>query len=569
MRNENELQVELRQVDYVRAPNGARLQASAIDGIFAAALSQFATVLLLSVTKTDLELLATVVVTVLYYAYPLTVNGQTIGKKIYGLRVLPYEEDRALNFKEALIRETVGKTISYTTMFAGFFMILWRDDRRGLHDLISKTAVVQDGAVAERQKNFIFSFAKSCAVSTFLTLATLSYFYYSSFFADRIEAQLTSQGLKVRDVSGSLAKGFKISGYEHTNESGTIHFGDVSFKFSDYSKMLSEKTLTLSSVSITNAEMKTTSVSGDMLLMGFLVAPFLGTQAAVEEHEPQPDQSTRKKFQFETIRVKNFIASNAKIIDPKKTTDIRLVEFTDFAIDPLTKKVSWTKLNVQTSVFDLQTNKVSFHKGDLELSSAIAAKVHQLPGVNLKQPLDLIATFAIAKGQLLSLQINALKNTLTLTGGTQSNYQIWVTALAPSDYIDGIPFDKISFYNSKSSPFELVSASPQAATFQIGSSQFVYQPQKLTSGDPSSMFAPMLNSRVEAFHQTAEDLYTLRMPPGFIPTLILGGGKIELSSNKGLPTEEILYRLGAKNPLAMAKFFVSPPRVPASSPYGR
>ncbi len=121
MHNENRLQ----HLDYVQAPNGARLQASGLDGVFAAALSQFAAVLLTSFGKGDFELLAQIVVTILYYALPLTIGGQTLGKRIYGLRVLPLEGDRALNLKEALMRETVGKTISYVTFCAGFLMILW------------------------------------------------------------------------------------------------------------------------------------------------------------------------------------------------------------------------------------------------------------------------------------------------------------------------------------------------------------------------------------------------------------------------------------------------------------
>ena len=242
-------------VDYVQAPNGARLQASTLDTVFSAALAKSATVMLASVMSGDYEFIAAILITVLYYALPLTFNGQTLGKKIFGLRVLPIDEDRSLNLKEALIRETVGKAMSFIALGIGFFMILWRDDRRALHDLLSKTIVVQDAAVAERYSGFFAGLAKSVVVSSFLLIASISYFYYSSFIADRLEAQLTSQGIKVGDVSGSFAKGFRFTGLEISNENEQIKFGTIDISFSDYAKIFSEQILTLNAVRFNNTEM--------------------------------------------------------------------------------------------------------------------------------------------------------------------------------------------------------------------------------------------------------------------------------------------------------------------------
>lgn len=542
--------------DYVQAPNGPRFQASAIDTVFAAALSKFAAVILASFIKGDYEFLSAVLITVLYYAFPLTVNGQTLGKKIYGLRVLPFEGDRSLTWKEALIRETIGKGIAYVTLCLGFFMILWRDDRRGLHDLISKTIVVQDAAVAERRKGFFAGLAKSVVVSSLMTVSSLAYFYYSSFIADRLEAQLTAQGLKVADVSGSLANGFRITGLELTNETDQINFGTIDFSFSDYAKIFSERTLTLNSLTFTNAEMKVQSGSGEALLVGLLAMPFMN-------NDGKDGDSLNQRQQFKTIVLKNLKAENTKLIDPTKTTEVKLVQLSNVIIDPKTKDIFWESLKIRSPIADLDTNQVKIQKGEFKLKSPLTAKLYRIPGVTLLKPIDLVAAVTYSKGKIENLQINALENKITITAQAGKNYQIWVNSLAPADYLENLPFDKLSFYSSKASPFELITSTPQTASFEIGSANFIYQDQPQAVTDPRSIFAAMLGGRVEAYHQAADVQYALKLPPGFISTLLMGSGKLELSSSSNLSPEEILYRLGSKNTQAISKFFVSPARFPA------
>ncbi len=550
-----------KHFDYVQAPNGARLQASALDTVFAAALAQFASVLLASFINGDYEFISALLITVLYYALPLTINGQTLGKKIYGLRVLPFEGDRALSWREALTRETVGKGISYITLGIGFFMILWRDDRRALHDLLSKTIVVQDAAVAERRKGFFAGLAKSVAVSSVLTASSLSYFYYSSFIADRLEAQLTAQGLKVGDVSGNLAKGFRISGLEVTNETDRVNFGTIDISFSDYTKIFSERTLTLNSVSFTNAEMTIKGGSGEGLLIGLLAMPFISQDEADDQ-----GKSPKQRHQFKKIVLSSLTAENIKILDPSKTVEVRSIQLSEVVVEPLTMNVSWNSLKVRSSFADLDTGKVRFNKAEVDLSSPLTARLYQVPGVKLLKPIDLVAAFSFSKGKFENVQVNALENKITLTAQSGKNYQLWVSALSPTDYLENLPFDKISFYSSKTSPFELVTGSPQTASFEIGTAKFIYQDQPASPADPTSIFAAMLGSRIEAYHQAADAQYSLKLPPGFLSTLVMGGGKIELSSSQNLSPEEILYRLGAKNSQAISKFFVTPLRFPATQP---
>ena len=64
---------------------------------------------------------------------------QTPGMRALGIEVTTYEGER-LPLRRSL-RRLVGMLLAALPLFAGYFLILFRDDRRGLHDLIAHSMV--------------------------------------------------------------------------------------------------------------------------------------------------------------------------------------------------------------------------------------------------------------------------------------------------------------------------------------------------------------------------------------------------------------------------------------------
>ena len=64
----------------------------------------------------------------------------TIGKKISKLKVVD-NHGLPLEFPQAMIR-IVLKFFSLILLFSGFIIIIFRKDRKGLHDIVSKTFVI-------------------------------------------------------------------------------------------------------------------------------------------------------------------------------------------------------------------------------------------------------------------------------------------------------------------------------------------------------------------------------------------------------------------------------------------
>jgi uncharacterized RDD family membrane protein YckC len=80
-----------------------------------------------------------------YFTTFWTTTGQTPGSRVFRIRVQA-ADGQDLRPRRALLR-FVGLTLAALPLFAGFLLILVDDRRRGLHDLIAGTVVVE---VADR-----------------------------------------------------------------------------------------------------------------------------------------------------------------------------------------------------------------------------------------------------------------------------------------------------------------------------------------------------------------------------------------------------------------------------------
>ncbi len=76
----------------------------------------------------------------LYCAYSLAADGRTLGMAIVGLRAVGKDGDPITTW-QAIVRVIVTP-FSFALFFLGFWLALFRRDRRALQDLIAGTAVV-------------------------------------------------------------------------------------------------------------------------------------------------------------------------------------------------------------------------------------------------------------------------------------------------------------------------------------------------------------------------------------------------------------------------------------------
>ena len=80
-----------------------------------------------------------------YLAFFNKKKGATPGKLIFGLRVVDSQSGTYLGFGQTFVREIIGKIFTGLAMIIfglGFWIPLFRSDKKGLHDLIAGTQVI-------------------------------------------------------------------------------------------------------------------------------------------------------------------------------------------------------------------------------------------------------------------------------------------------------------------------------------------------------------------------------------------------------------------------------------------
>lgn len=78
---------------------------------------------------------------VAYFTLSEGSSGQTLGKRVVGIRVVDFERRTTIDLLRALVR-TVGRWISGLVLLLGYLWMLWDRDRQTWHDKLASTAVV-------------------------------------------------------------------------------------------------------------------------------------------------------------------------------------------------------------------------------------------------------------------------------------------------------------------------------------------------------------------------------------------------------------------------------------------
>jgi uncharacterized RDD family membrane protein YckC len=87
---------------------------------------------------------ATAIVFYLYFVLMTKYFGQTLGKMIFGLKVVSLKGEK-LSWGTVLFREWIGRFISITLVIA-YVVVAFLPKKQGLHDLFADTAVVHENS---------------------------------------------------------------------------------------------------------------------------------------------------------------------------------------------------------------------------------------------------------------------------------------------------------------------------------------------------------------------------------------------------------------------------------------
>lgn len=143
---------------YERQPAGfwVRFWAYLIDVLLIASVTSILLkpiFLLIGLEATDTVWYApyTIISAVFFYAYFVLMTkflGQTVGKMIFGLRVVSLKEDK-LSWGTLLFREWIGRFIS-VTILPLYWIVGFTKLKQGIHDFVADTTVVHEQTYRKR-----------------------------------------------------------------------------------------------------------------------------------------------------------------------------------------------------------------------------------------------------------------------------------------------------------------------------------------------------------------------------------------------------------------------------------
>lgn len=87
--------------------------------------------------------IASAIVFYLYFVLMTKYLGQTIGKMVFGLKVISLKEDGPLSWSTIMFREWIGRYISATVQLL-YVVVAFTPKKQGLHDMFAETAVIHE-----------------------------------------------------------------------------------------------------------------------------------------------------------------------------------------------------------------------------------------------------------------------------------------------------------------------------------------------------------------------------------------------------------------------------------------
>ena len=97
----------------------------------------------LSLSEANMFAPAAIITAIVFYGYFVLMTkyfGQTLGKMVFGLRVVSLNDEK-LNWSTILFREWIGRFISGTILIL-YIVVGFLPKKQGIHDLFADTTVV-------------------------------------------------------------------------------------------------------------------------------------------------------------------------------------------------------------------------------------------------------------------------------------------------------------------------------------------------------------------------------------------------------------------------------------------
>jgi uncharacterized RDD family membrane protein YckC len=315
-------------------------------------------------------------------------TGQTLGKKMLGIRVVsirPELADSPLSIRQLLLREIFGRLISVMLLLYGYLRIVLNADRRGLHDLIGDTRVISLSQSESRPIQFRYIFAGALGVALVCAAGYAYTIMYTTYPLKEYARSLELKGYKFDGMHGSLVKGFTVEHIFYSSDDCDFEVFNTEIKY-DWRNSDEESEFLISRFVFERANLNIKKINA----LPFKSKAPDGKKDGDGPFGLQADLKNQAKEKLRVFTLKSGELNNLELTMPgQQTYRIDRILVSDLQAKPDELSLMINQLNVESRLFNVDVGDVSFQRNKLSLLKAAAIQIQPalFPEL-LKAPVD-------------------------------------------------------------------------------------------------------------------------------------------------------------------------------------
>ena len=389
----------------VPASFGARFVAMIIDSI---------AVLVLAKIFEPFSAWLALFVQLVYYTVPVAYSGQTLGKYLLGIKIQFHVKNSTFlgRIGRMLLREIIGKFISFLLLGYGFLRVLWRKDGRSLHDEIALTSVIRISSSRKKSMGWLAMMSMSSA--SLAVLLGIGYYtlLYTALPLRMYVRDLEANGILIDGINGSFRRGFNLKQVTVSQDNMLIVLNNLRFKIGQ------KQSFGLNNYHLEEFFVESAQIKGDdQLKEAWNNLKGIGLVTIINQLKARGGD---RSF-FDSLGHARFSLK----LDQMDLNSISLsfednipLEISRFYLAGLNLRISQSapgfqmnQLFLQSDAFDLSTGFIEFNQYFLKMSEVakVIVKPYIAPEV-VKLPLDFNFQIEMVGRQVESFQFSAFRN---------------------------------------------------------------------------------------------------------------------------------------------------------------
>ncbi len=360
------------------------------------------------------------IISILYYAVPQHLTGQTIGKRLFDLKVIADNSDARIGILKSILRETFAKYISSLFLLLGYLSILFREDRRAWHDLICKTRVVSLTQEHE-ETSFLQMLLTSAGAVSVIGAIGLYVLLYTSYPLKQFAKNLEQSNIEVNGIHGSLLKGFGADRISYSDKSAHAELTNFKLKYKSlYWALKSEK-------------FEFEDISADSITIKVSQSYIDEFQKPSSPNTAEKKTAQKKEIIFRSVLVDQLSFKNIDFQSPKLNFKVSEVEMKglNFSED----KTLLTSLSAVSEDFNVMVADVHIEQNTRAFGFQIQGELAPSWSRKILKKVDFSGVVDGVDKKITHVNLAAFENKLRVYDSVGSKFVLSMNSFSPSEFV--------------------------------------------------------------------------------------------------------------------------------------